>query len=185
MIPVQGLNNKTGNKGVGCRMGVMSIYWEEGISKKLKNRQVRRAWLSLGRMWTLRGLELLEYKTQGKESEEIRWRWSAGTSPLDHKLLKAFNRQGNQRWHCPLHHYQSSPVLQQGSQDSIMLNHGSCLGKGVQQTIYSELMRPAVSLWKSTEFGSKLSRLQDSRNVHLTWTASLFSQLSKKSWSDK
>ena len=29
----------------------MSIYWEEGISKKLKNRQVRRAWLSLGRMW--------------------------------------------------------------------------------------------------------------------------------------
>lgn len=46
----------------------MSIYWEEAISKKLKNRQVRRAWLSLVRMWTLHGLELLEYKTQGKKS---------------------------------------------------------------------------------------------------------------------
>lgn len=47
----------------------MSTYWEEDISKKLKNSQVRKSMAGLwGGCGPLHGLELLEYKTQGKQS---------------------------------------------------------------------------------------------------------------------
>lgn len=44
---------------------------------------------------------------------------------LDHRPLKALSMDLSQNWHLPQHCCQSSPVLYQGSEDSLKLNQGS------------------------------------------------------------